>query len=152
MAVISQAKLSSDEHNWTFRDDKSTLVQVMAWCRQATSHYLTRCWPRSLPPYGVTRPQWVNKQQTTSTKMNLGFDSQISIAIELTSNDISLNKRYYGSINSWCHHTRRNCSSGVLGFHRENVKSLYFQERLLGTKSPKLPTEEIFIQDGRHRH
>ena len=29
-------------------DDKSTLVQVMAWCRQATSHYLSQCWPRSL--------------------------------------------------------------------------------------------------------
>ena len=41
-------------------DDKSTLVQVMAWCRQATSHYLTQCWPRSLPPYGVTRPQWAH--------------------------------------------------------------------------------------------
>ena len=41
-------------------DDMSTLVQVMAWCRQATSHYLSQCWPRSLPPYGVTRPQWVN--------------------------------------------------------------------------------------------
>ena len=27
-------------------DDKSTLVQVMAWCRQATSHYLSQCWPR----------------------------------------------------------------------------------------------------------
>ena len=40
-------------------DDKSTLVQVMAWCRQATSHYLSQSWPRSLPPYGVTRPQWV---------------------------------------------------------------------------------------------
>ena len=39
--------------------DKSTLVQVMAWCRQATSHYLSQCWPRSLSPYGVTRPQWV---------------------------------------------------------------------------------------------
>ena len=26
-------------------DDKSTLVQVMAWCRQATSHYLNQCWP-----------------------------------------------------------------------------------------------------------
>ena len=39
--------------------DKSTLVQVMAWCRQATSHYLSQCWPRSLTPYGVTRPQWV---------------------------------------------------------------------------------------------
>ena len=41
-------------------DDKSTLVQVMAWCRQATSHYLSQCWPRSLTPYAITRPQWVN--------------------------------------------------------------------------------------------
>ena len=41
-------------------DDKSTLVQVMAWCRQATSHCLNQCWPRSPTPYGVTRPQWVN--------------------------------------------------------------------------------------------
>ena len=40
-------------------DDKSTLVQVMAWCRQATSHYLSQCWPRSMSPNGVTRPQWV---------------------------------------------------------------------------------------------
>ena len=40
-------------------DDKSTLVQVMAWCRQATSHYLSQFWPRSLSPYGVTRSQWV---------------------------------------------------------------------------------------------
>ena len=41
-------------------DDKSTLVQVMAWCRQATSYYLSQCWPRSLMPYGITRPQRVN--------------------------------------------------------------------------------------------
>ena len=41
-------------------DDQSTSVQVMAWCRQATSHYLSLCWPRSLSPYSVTRPQWVN--------------------------------------------------------------------------------------------
>ena len=41
-------------------DEKSTLVQVMAWCHQATSHYLSQCWPRSMPPYGITRPQWVN--------------------------------------------------------------------------------------------
>ena len=40
--------------------DKSTLVRVMAWCRQATSHYLNQCWPRYMSPYGVTRPQWVN--------------------------------------------------------------------------------------------
>ena len=40
-------------------DDKSTLVQVKAWCCQATSHHLSKCWPRSLLPYAVTRPQWV---------------------------------------------------------------------------------------------
>ena len=47
---------------WTsldLSDDKSTLVQGMAWCHQAASHYLNQCWPRSLPPYGITRPQWV---------------------------------------------------------------------------------------------
>ena len=43
-----------------FTDDQSTLVQVMAWCRQPTSHYLSQYSPRSLSPYGVTRPQSVN--------------------------------------------------------------------------------------------
>ena len=38
----------------------SWLVQVMAWCRQATSHYLSQYWPRSMLPNGITRPQWVN--------------------------------------------------------------------------------------------
>ena len=38
-------------------DNKSTLVQVMAWCRQAPSHYLSLCWPRYMPQYGITRPQ-----------------------------------------------------------------------------------------------
>ena len=41
-------------------DDKSALVQVMACCNQATSHYLSQCWPRFMMPYGVTRPQWAN--------------------------------------------------------------------------------------------
>ena len=36
-------------------DDKSTL----AWCSQATSHYLSQCWPCLKSSYGVTRPQWV---------------------------------------------------------------------------------------------
>ena len=31
-------KMSSD-----LTDDQSTLVQVMAWCCQATSHYLSSC-------------------------------------------------------------------------------------------------------------
>ena len=51
-----------------FTDDKSTLVQVMAWCRQATSHYLSQYRPKSMSPNGVTRPQWVNhhKEQCQS--------------------------------------------------------------------------------------
>ena len=35
-------------------DDKSTLFQVMAWCCQATCHFLNQCWPRSPTPYGIT--------------------------------------------------------------------------------------------------
>ena len=31
----------------------------MAWCQQAPSHYLNQCWPTSLMPYGITRPEWV---------------------------------------------------------------------------------------------
>ena len=41
-------------------DGKSTLVQVMAWCYQATGYGLSQCWPRSLSPNGITRPEWVN--------------------------------------------------------------------------------------------
>ena len=43
-----------------FTDDQSTLDQVMAWCHQATSHYLSQCWPRSLSPYGAARPQSIS--------------------------------------------------------------------------------------------
>ena len=52
-------------------DDKSTLVQVMAWCRQATSHYLSQCWARSPMPYGVTRPQWVKYYTCTIYLMRI---------------------------------------------------------------------------------
>ena len=32
----------------------------MAWCHEATSYYLSQCWPRSVSPYCVTGLQWVN--------------------------------------------------------------------------------------------
>ena len=34
-------------------DDKSSLLKVMAWCRQATGHFLNQHWPRSMSPHGV---------------------------------------------------------------------------------------------------
>ena len=37
-------------------DDSPTSVQIMAWYRHATNYYLSQCWPRSMSPYGVTRP------------------------------------------------------------------------------------------------
>ena len=40
-------------------DDMSTLFQVMAWWRQAASHYLNQCQSRFMSPYGIIRPQWV---------------------------------------------------------------------------------------------
>ena len=49
--VTDRCDISSEiALRWTTRDlsdAKSTLVQVMAWCRQVTSHYLNQCWPRS---------------------------------------------------------------------------------------------------------
>ena len=39
--------------------DESTLIQVMAWYHQATSHYLNHCWPRSLTPHSFNKPQRV---------------------------------------------------------------------------------------------
>ena len=42
-------------------DDESTLVQVMAWCSQATNHYLSQCWPRFMSPYGIIGPQKVKE-------------------------------------------------------------------------------------------
>ena len=44
-------------------ENQSTLVRVMAWCRLATSHYLSQCWPRAMSTNGVTRPQLVNDYQ-----------------------------------------------------------------------------------------
>ena len=59
----------------------------MAWCRQATSHYLSQSWPRNLLPYGVTRGQWVksntnliheNVVETAICKNVWHFDSGVN--------------------------------------------------------------------------
>ena len=55
----------SNDSPWNFSGKsanilKSTLVQVMVWCRQATSHNLSQCWATLLRQYGVARLQCVN--------------------------------------------------------------------------------------------
>ena len=43
---------------WTLiTNEKSLLLQAMAWCGQATSHYLDQCWPRGLMLNGVIELQ-----------------------------------------------------------------------------------------------
>ena len=51
----------------------STLVQVMAWCRQATNHCLNQCWPRST--IGVTRPHWVKSEFSRHNNVCSHIDS-----------------------------------------------------------------------------
>ena len=75
-------------------DDKSTLVQVMAWCRQATSHYLRQCWPRSMSPNGVTKPQWFN----SLSPMRYGCDYQCVIEFQTQLGDWYLE---YSNIHHW---------------------------------------------------
>ena len=49
-------------------NQKSTMVQVMAWCHQATSHDLRQCGFRSMLPYDVTRPQLVNSRSAVVSR------------------------------------------------------------------------------------
>ena len=58
--------------------DKSTLVKVMSWCRQATSHYLNQCWPRSMSTYGVMRPQCLIGVRNYKNTFTLSVISQHS--------------------------------------------------------------------------
>ena len=74
-------------------DDKSTLVQVMAWCRKAKSHYLSQCWPSSMSPYGITRPQLVN-----SACNHLCFRAEILLCHMLI-----WNHSYYHTIGALLH-------------------------------------------------
>ena len=66
---------------WDIADDESTLVQLMAWCRQATSHYLNQCWPRSMWSYGITRPLRLAKNNFTGAlaELKVNFLNKIGI-------------------------------------------------------------------------
>ena len=46
--------------------DISTLVHVIYWYRQVTSHYLSQSWPKSMSPYCVTRHRWVKQDAISS--------------------------------------------------------------------------------------
>ena len=79
-------------------DDKSTFVQVMIWCGQATSHYLSQWWPRSLSPYGVARPQWIKHNkglQTTEILFPKLFLTFLVLRMEYLGNTTVFAKGHY---------------------------------------------------------
>ena len=80
-------------------DDKSRLVQVMAWCHQATSHYLSQCWPSSLSPNGVTRPQRVNTRLPYNA-----YKIHITICMIRTQFFRQHFQMYFLEIKPWCYY------------------------------------------------
>ena len=76
-------------------DDKSKLVQVMSWCRQATRYYLSQCWPRSRTLYTLTRPQWTNKMaklhRNVGGSSNIWYKYNLSLAVHLSTTTTSSN-------------------------------------------------------------
>ena len=80
-----------------FTHDQSTLVQVMAWCRQATSHYLSQCWPSSMSPYDVTRPQCVNSLWPGDALLHQRSSSTL-VPLTVTWTNVSLSSKLFCGI------------------------------------------------------
>ena len=83
--------------------ERSTLVQVMAWHRQASSHYLSQCWPRSMSPYDVTRPQLVKChlcQEITEKYKHISAYKGLNISCQIASTYTILHIPFYDHSNS----------------------------------------------------
>ena len=84
--------LSGECHNTSLIISQHWFRQWLGAIRQQAI-YLSQCWPRSLLPYGITRPQWVNltdffkwltsRQKSTVISLIIISFSLISWRIEL---------------------------------------------------------------------
>ena len=71
--LITIFRSCDDAIRWmslVFPDDKSTFVQVMAWCYQATNPHLSQWWPIYMLPYDITRPNEL-KQDGGNSRIDL---------------------------------------------------------------------------------
>ena len=59
----------------------STLIWVMAWCCQATSHYLSQCWPRFKPLHSISGPQCVKDIKNNFEWQNISWYSLMKMVI-----------------------------------------------------------------------
>ena len=118
-----------------FTDDLSTLVQVMAWCGQATSHYLIRCWPRSSLPYGITRPQWVKHyMEFVEHPMAVLFASLCSLCVVIAV--------LFTSLCRLCVESRRTSQHGCLELR---ISSICKPDRHQGKTSISMEMKMLFL-------
>ena len=99
----------------------------MAWCHQATS----QCWPRSMMPYYITRPQWVNfrtkesnwllwpetpcPQIFTGTRSNRCFNAGNFQHMVMSLLKINAEPPTLKNLTSWITHPKFNSFCHVLG-------------------------------------
>ena len=145
-----------------FTDDQSTLLQMMAWCHQATSHYLSQCWPRSLSPYGVTWPQWVGSLVQVMACQQLGADSlsesmMIFTHRELSNMAINTVSLVY-DVAIICHQVRCICWGHPSLFHTAMSLLSWYQLFCTGDISYRfiwmkfINMLSMCVQSGMHRH
>ena len=57
----NQCEIALRQMPYNLTNEKPILVQVMACCLTATSHYMSQCWHKYMSPFGVTMPQHFNR-------------------------------------------------------------------------------------------
>ena len=113
-------------------DDNSTLAEAMVRCRQATSHYLNQCWPRSMSPYEIRQ----NIGHTMSPQMKLlyliftavDFAHYSDVIMGAMASQITNLSIVYSTINSDADQRKHQISASlafVRGIHRWPVNSAH---------------------------
>ena len=124
-------KLLSGECHRTWLIKKPTFVQLMTSCNQATSHYLIQYWPKSMLPYSVTRPQWLNSLQHNDAKWRHRTRSMLvqEMACCLTTPILYLNQCWL--INEACWHlVKISFTEDILDITHYNVFENYIFENI----------------------
>ena len=114
--------------------DGVMLIQVMAWCHQATNHYLSQCWPRSMSPYGFTKPQWVNTMHVVAWAPCTAWSS--ADMVQTTDDRHIVIFREYGlqfcteSQNTYHIYVSSNCSACIM------LTSMPYRKQFIGLVMP----------------
>ena len=86
---------------------KSTLVQVMAWCHQATSHCPSQCWSRPVLPYSINRVQCVKHRSDLKLQMSHNSPSWASTTMPWISISCAYSNEY------WVHYNQNTSYSYI---------------------------------------